>query len=98
MFEFKNEIDLQYLANTSNGSPGKMLENITIWEEIPEEIKNYLEIPINDNLKILKISKFLTEKLENNQQIILINLIQYKWWRKTKNKKIVQELETLKSI
>ena len=96
MFEFKKEIDLQYLANTSNGSPGKMLENINIWEEIPKEIKDYLEIPINDNLKILKISKFLTEKLENHQQIILINLIQYKWWRKTKNKKIIQELETLK--
>ena len=95
-FDFSNEYNLRHLINSSIGSPEKIIKNIEIWESIPKEIRDTLESPIHDNLEILKIARFLSENLNLYQHIILINLIQHKWWRKTKDLKIVQNLETLK--
>ena len=92
------EVNFQYLINSANGSPGKILEDIKIWNEIPEEIKNNLNFPIKDNLEILKTSKLITEKLEISEQIFLINIIQNKWWRITQNSNIIKKLERLKSL
>ena len=60
------------------------------------KLKKNLDFPLSDNLEILKISKIISEQLEIDQQIFLINLIQKKWWRKTKNKDIIKKLEDLK--
>ena len=49
-----------------------------------------------DSLKILEISKLISEKLEIYQQICLVNLIQTIWWRKTRNAGLVKKLENLK--
>ena len=99
----QNKLDAQPLDSykdfikLANGSPRKMLNNIKIWNELPNEIKDNLEIPLRDNLKIFKISKLISEQLEINQQIFLINVIQNKWWEQTKNRNIIQQLEDLKS-
>ena len=74
-----------------------MIDDIKIWNEIPQEIKNNLNFPLKDILEILKISKFISEKLEIYEQIFLINILQNKWWRYTKNSKIIKKLEILKS-
>ena len=95
-FEIDTEKDFQYFVNSCNGSPGKIIENIAIWKEIPKEIKDNLKSPISDNLEILRISSFISEKLENFQQIFLINFMQNKWWAETQDKKIIQDLEILK--
>ena len=60
-------------------------------------MKNILNSPLKDNLEILKISKLISEQLEISEQILLINIIQYKWWRDTKNSNIINKLEILKS-
>ena len=91
------ELNLQDLINTSNGSPGKILNDIKIWNEIPKNIKENLNYPLSDNLEILKIAKLISEELKIDQQIFLVNLIQNKWWRKTKSSNIIKELEVLKS-
>ncbi len=96
ILNIKEELKIKDLINSANGSPGKILNNIKIWNELPNEIKDNLEYPISDNLEILKISKIITEKLEIDQQVFLINFIQKKYWEKTKNKSIVKTLETLK--
>ena len=90
------EIHLEDIIHSANGSPGQILHNIKIWNEIPEEIKDNLDFPLSDNLKILKISKMISEELEIDQQIFLINFIQKKCWGKTKNKNIIIKLEELK--
>ena len=74
-----------------------MLNDIKIWNELPNEIKENFEFPLSDNLEILKISKIISEELDINQQIFLINFIQQKYWVKTKKKSIVKKLENLKS-
>ena len=87
---------LEDLINFSNGSPGKLLKNIEILNALPEEISDNLNYPIKSSLKILEISKLITEQLEIYQQICLVNLIQVNWWRKTKNVDLVKKLEKLK--
>jgi len=90
-------LKLQDLVNSANGSPGKLLKNIEIWNELSDEISSKLNSPIKNSLEILEVSKSITEKLDNNQQIYLVNFIQIIWWRKTNNIDLVKKLENLKS-
>ncbi len=90
------KLNLKDLINSANGSPGKILNDLQIWNKLPSEIKDNLEFPLNDNLEIFKISKIISEELEINQQIFLINFLQRKYWEKTKRKSIIYKLEVLK--
>ncbi len=90
------ELNLKDLINSANGSPGKILGDIKIWNEIPSEVKNYLDFPLSNTLEILKVSKIISEELEIDQQIFLINFLQTKCWEKTSNQNIVKKLEDLK--
>ncbi len=86
------------LINSSNGSPNQLLKNIEIWNALSDQIRSKLNTPIKNYLEILEISKFISEKLELNQQICLVNLIQTIWWRKTKNISSAKKLENLKYL
>jgi len=90
------KIKFEDLINSANGSPNKLLQNIEIWNDLSDEIINKLNSPIKNSLEILEISKLISEKLEINEQISLVNLIQTIWWRKTKNIGLVKKLEKLK--
>tara|TARA_Y100000991_G_scaffold213400_1_gene199048 strand:+ start:829 stop:1788 length:960 start_codon:yes stop_codon:yes gene_type:complete len=90
------KLNLQDLINSANGSPGKILKDILIWQELPDEIKDNLDFPLREDLNILKIAKLISDELEIDQQIFLINYIQNKWWGLTKNESIIKKLETLK--
>ena len=90
------KLEIQDLINAANGSPGQLLKNIEIWNEISNEIKGKVDYPLKNNLEILEVSKLIAEKLDINQQISLINIIQIIWWRKTKNRYVVKKLEDLK--
>ncbi len=96
VFDIHKEIDVEYFINSANGSPGKILKDIKIWNQLPNEIKENLDFPLSDNLEILKITKIISEELDIDQQMFLINLIQQKCWVKTKNKNILKKLENLK--
>ena len=88
--------NLKDLIHSANGSPGKILNDIKIWNLIPNDIKDNLDLPLTDNLEILKIAKLISEELEIDQQIFLVNITQKKWWEKTKNVNIIKKLEDLK--
>ena len=91
------EFNLKYLIHLANGSPGKILNNIKIWNELPTKIKDDLDFPLRNSVNILKISKMISEELEIDQQMFLINIMQRKYWDITKNKKVIQKLEDLKA-
>ncbi len=97
---FKSSINgkfnIQDLINSSNGSPGQLLKNIEIWNELSDEITNKLNSPIKNYLEILEVSKLISEQLDIYQQIFLVNLIQIIWWRKTRNINVIKKLENLK--
>ena len=90
------ELNLQYLINSANGSPGKILNDIKIWNELPNDVKENLNFPMSDEIEILRISQLISEELNTDQQIFLINLAQNQCWVKTKNKNIIKKLEDLK--
>ena len=86
------------LIKFANGSPGKLLNNIEMWNELSDEIVNKIEFPIKNSLEILEVSKLISEQLEIDQQISLVNFIQIIWWRNTKNVDLIKKLENLKSL
>ena len=95
-FNLYKQFKFEDLINSANGSPGKLLQNIETLNELPDEITKRLNCPIKSTLKILEVSKLISEQLEIYQQICLVNLIQIIWWRKTKNADLVKKLENLK--
>tara|TARA_B100002019_G_scaffold250341_1_gene230157 strand:- start:46 stop:432 length:387 start_codon:yes stop_codon:yes gene_type:complete len=90
--KFKNED----LINSANGSPSQLLKSIEIWSQLSDEITSKLDSPIKNNIEILEVSKLISEQLEIDQQISLVNFIQFIWWRKTNNIHLVKKLENLK--
>ena len=89
--------NLQDLLHLANGSPSKAWENISIWLEIPEKIKNQIMLPLYKNVEILILVKEIIDELDFKQQELLIEFIQYRWWQETKNIEIIKTLENLKS-
>ena len=96
-FNLDTELKFEDLINSANGSPGQLLKNIEIWNELSGEIISKLDYPFKNILEILEVSKLITEQLEIHQQICLVNLIQIIWWRKTRNIELVKKFETLKN-
>ena len=96
--KINTKLKFEDLINSANGSPKQLLKNIEIWNDFSDEIINKLDSPIKNSLEILEISKLISEKLEINQQIYLVNLIQTIWWRKTENIGLVKKLENLKYL
>jgi len=90
------ELIFEDLLNSANGSPEILLKNIEILNDCSDEIISKLYSPLKNSLEILELSKLITEKLEIYQQIILVNLIQTIWWRKTKDAGLAKNLENLK--
>ncbi len=89
-------LKLEDLISSANGSPGQLFKNIEIWNELSDEIIKKLDYPINNIQEILELSKLISEELEIDQQIYLVNFIQIIWWRKTKNIILIKKLEKLK--
>jgi len=95
--EILKKLNFQDLINSANGSPGQLLKNIEILNNLSVEILNKLNTPLKDIIEIFEFSKLISEKLDTNQQIYLVNLIQTIWWRSTNNSNLVKKLESLKS-
>ncbi len=95
-FNINTKLKFEDVINSANGSPGQLLKNIEIWNELSNEITNKLIVPIKNSLEILEVSKLISEQLEIYQQICLVNFIQILWWRNTKNVDLVKKLENLK--
>ncbi|MBK16802.1 MAG: hypothetical protein CMK49_02150 [Prochlorococcus sp. SP3034] len=85
--------DLIYLAN---GSPKNLWDNISIWLEIPEAIKQKILTPIYEYIEILILVKRITDELDIKQQNFLVEFIQYRWWNETRNIQIIKTIENLK--
>ena len=97
-FNGDKDLKLKDLINSANGSPRQLLQNIEIWNELSDEIISKLDSPIKDSLKILEVSKLISEQLEIDEQICLVNLIQIIWWRRIKNVELIKKLDILKNF
>ena len=95
-FNIIKTIKFEDLINSANGSPGKLLKNIEIWNQLSNDIICKLDSPIKNSKEILEVSKSISEQLEIYQQISLVNFIQINWWRKNQNINLMRKLENLK--
>ena len=96
--KINTKLNFEDLINSANGSPNQLLKNIEIWNDFSDEIISKLDSPTKKSLEILEASKAISEKLEIDQQIYLVNLIQTSWWRKSQNIGLVKKLEKLKYL
>ena len=94
--KISKNLKLEDLITSASGSPGQLLKNIEIWNELSDEIIRKLDSPINNIQEILEVSKLISDELEIDQQIFLVNFIQIIWWRNTKNITLIKKLEKLK--
>ena len=88
---------LEDLIFISNGSPGKLLDNLEIWNQIPENIKHDIKYPFKNYENIFFLAKDITSQLDLNQQEFLLNFLQRDLWKKTKDKKLAEILEGIKN-
>ena len=95
-FKINRKLKYEDLINLSNGSPGQLLKNIENWNDLSDKIISKLDYPIKDSLEILELSKLISDQLDIDQQIRLVNFIQIIWWRQTKNFDLLKSLEKLK--
>ena len=95
-FKINKKLKFEDLINLSNGSPGQFLKNIENWNELSDKIISKLDFPIKDSLEILELSKLISDHLDIDQQICLVNFMQIIWWRQTKNIDLINRLEKLK--
>ena len=89
-------LNLENLIFISNGSPGKLLNNLELWKNIPENIRINIDTPLKNYERILFLAKDITDQLDINHQEFLIDYIAIHWWKKTKSKQIAEILEGIK--
>ena len=94
--KISKNLKLEDLITSANGSPGQLFKNIEILNELSDENIRKLDSPINNIQEILELSKVISEQLEIDQQICLVNFMQIIWWRKTNNINLIEKLENLK--
>ena len=88
---------VENLIIISNGSPGKLVNNLEIWHQIPENIKHDIKYPLKNYESILFLAKHITSQLDLEHQELLLSYMQRDWWRKTKNKRFTEILEGIKN-
>tara|TARA_Y100001968_G_scaffold192332_1_gene176229 strand:+ start:1031 stop:2014 length:984 start_codon:yes stop_codon:yes gene_type:complete len=85
------------VLNLANGSPGALLKNSQKLQEIPIYLlQELIELP-KDSLGSLSLAKNLTNELDTDQQIWLINFLQQMLWLKECNANKIQRLDKLRN-
>tara|TARA_Y100001968_G_C19316494_1_gene696988 strand:+ start:87 stop:1046 length:960 start_codon:yes stop_codon:yes gene_type:complete len=84
------------LLNFSYGSPGRYLKNLEYWLAISSSLKQNLEIQLTNQIEVLKLAKEITDELNIEQQLWLIDFQQNRIWKKHNNSTLVKKLEELR--
>ena len=87
---------LDELIEISDGSPQKIIDNINIWSQISQETKEAINLPPINSIQSLLLAEKISSELEINQQLLLLDIMQNLWWKKTKKKNLIDLLETLR--
>ncbi len=87
---------IKELINFSDGSPGRYLANLQSWLSISSTLRQKLEITLTKQIDLLKLAKEITDELNIEQQLWLIDFKQHTCWVKEKNSHKVEYLEELR--
>ena len=87
---------IRELIDFSCGSPGRYITNLQFWLSISSPLRQKLEIKLTNPIELLKLAKEITDELNIEQQLWLIDFQQNRAWTKEKNSNIVMQLEELR--
>ncbi len=93
--EITNE-KIKELIDFSHGSPGRYLINLQFWLGISSSLRQKLEIKFDNQIELLKLAKEITDELNIEQQLWLVDFEQNRLWIKKNNSNIVKKLEELR--
>ena len=84
------------LLEFSYGSPGRYLKNLQYWLAISSQLRQKLEDKLVNRIELLKLAKEITEELNLEQQLWLINFQQNRIWRLQGDSVMIKKLEELR--
>ena len=87
---------IRELIDFSCGSPGRYITNLQFWLSFSSPLRQKLEIQLTNPIELLKLAKEITDELNIEQQLWLIDFQQNRAWTKEKNSNIVMQLEELR--
>ncbi len=87
---------IRELINFSSGSPGQYLINLQHWLSISSPLRQKLEIQLTNQIELLVLAKEITEELNIEQQLWLIDFQQHRAWIEEQNSYKVKRLEELR--
>ena len=93
--EITNE-KIKELIDFSHGSPGRYLINLQFWLGISSSLRQKLDIKFDNQIELLKLAKEITDELNIEQQLWLVDFEQNRVWIKKNNSNIVKKLEDLR--
>ena len=93
--EITNE-KIKELIDFSHGSPGRYLINLQFWLGISSSLRQKLEIKFDNQIEVLKLAKEITDELNIEQQLWLVDFEQNRVWIKKNNSNTVKKLEDLR--
>ena len=93
--EITNE-KIKELIDFSHGSPGRYLINLQFWLGISSSLRQKLEIKFDNQIELLKLAKEITDELNIEQQLWLVDFEQNRVWIRKNNSNIVKKLEDLR--
>ena len=89
--------NIKELISFSNGSPGGYITNIKNWLCISNALRQKLDIKLTNQIEVLKLAKEITDELNIEQQLWLINFEQTRLWEREHNSTKVNILEELRN-
>ncbi len=89
-------LDSAELFAMAAGSPGAFLAHCREWQRLPEELVARLRELPSSPLAALELARAITENLEGDQQLWLINWWQNSLWDSHRDERQMAQLETLR--
>ncbi len=93
---FSHLIEQNELLSLANGSPGELFKHLEIAQEIPEVLWPLIKELPKEPIAALTLAREITDALEIEQQIWIIDWLQQYFWRKEINPKQIKILEALR--
>ena len=84
------------LMAMAGGSPGALFAHVKQWSSVSPELMGRLQSMPKQPIEALGLARDLTEALDGEQQLWLINWLQHHLWREQNNEQVVRKLERLR--
>ena len=90
--------DYPELISLAQGCPGKVLEHWQKFKEIPTQLMGKLTKFPDDKITGFQLAKEISDNLELDTQIWLIDYLQYLYWKRERDLILIESLEKSKQL